>query len=283
MKRFAILVALITQLYAAPQRIVSTAPSITEILYALGLGARVVGVTRFCRYPPEAQKKPKIGDYVNPNIEAIAALKPDLVIIQSNPVRLTERLRALHLQTLEVNQDNIAAIYTSIESIARAAGAEQKGAQLILDLRTKLDAIRARPHTLVRAMFVVGRAPGRLDGLIVAGKGSYLSELIALAGGQNIFDDAVATYPQVALEEVLSRNPEVVIDFGEMGDGTSITPQQKQAVTSLWLHSPSVKSLKAIRNHRVYPVDPGVFVVPGPRVAQAAQSIYEILHAEIAR
>jgi iron complex transport system substrate-binding protein len=82
-----------------PQRIVSTAPSITEMLYALGLGDRVAGVTTYCRYPPEARLKPKIGDYTSPNVEAIAALKPDLVILQTNPVRLAERLAALHLKT----------------------------------------------------------------------------------------------------------------------------------------------------------------------------------------
>src|SRR5271169_6151182 len=87
-----------------PQRIVSTAPSITEMLYALGLGDRVVGVTRFCRYPPEAQKKPKIGDYINPNMEAIAALRPDLVIVQTNPVHLADRLGALKLHVLEIDQ-----------------------------------------------------------------------------------------------------------------------------------------------------------------------------------
>src|SRR6202020_971458 len=97
--RRVVLLLLATTLSAAdPQRIVSTAPSITELLYAVGLGNRVVGVTRYCRYPPEAQLKPKIGDYTSPNLEAIAALKPDLVIVQTNPVRLTERLAALRFK-----------------------------------------------------------------------------------------------------------------------------------------------------------------------------------------
>src|ERR1700689_1387836 len=111
-------------LAAPPQRIVSTAPSITELLYALGLGDRVVGVTRFCRYPPEAQLKPKIGDYTSPNLEAIAALRPDLVILQTNPVRLADRLHALKLTTLEINQDDIAALYNSIRVVGAATGTE---------------------------------------------------------------------------------------------------------------------------------------------------------------
>src|SRR6185295_18194036 len=127
----ALLFAAILGVAAPPHRIVSTTPSITELLYALGLGDRVVGVTRFCRYPPEAQQKPKIGDYINPNLEAIAALRPDLVIIQTNPVRLAERLTTLRLRSLEVNQENIAAIDRSIRVIAKATGAEARGEQQV--------------------------------------------------------------------------------------------------------------------------------------------------------
>jgi iron complex transport system substrate-binding protein len=261
----------------AQQRIVSTAPSITEILYALGLGNRVVGVTRFCRYPPEAQSKPKIGDYINPNLEAIAALRPDLVIIQTNPVRLAERLTTLRLRSLEVSQENIDAIYSSIRVIGKATGAEARGEQQVAALQNGLDAIRARSARLkpTRVMFVVGRAPNRLDGLIVAGKASYLNELISLAGGENIFTDAVAAYPQVSLEEVLARNPEVVIDFGDMANPAAVTDAHKRDVVSVWQRA---ASLRAVRSHRVHAVAADLFVVPGPRAAQAAQAIFDLLH-----
>src|SRR5882724_7574939 len=119
-RAFLILLAAALLVAAPPQRIVSTAPSITELLYALGLGDRVVGVTRFCRYPPEAQSKPKIGDYTAPNLEAIAALRPDLVVIQTNPMKLADRLATLKLHVLEVNQDSIAAIYKSIHDVGAA-------------------------------------------------------------------------------------------------------------------------------------------------------------------
>src|SRR6204780_1322405 len=125
-------------LAAPPQRIVSTAPSITELLYALGLGDRVVGVTRFCRYPPEAQLKPKIGDYTSPNLEAIAALRPDLVVIQTNPVHLADRLVTLKLRVLEIDQENIAAIYKSIHEVGIATGTEPRAAQLTDSIRDGL-------------------------------------------------------------------------------------------------------------------------------------------------
>ena len=209
-----------------PQRIISTAPSITEMLYALGLGERVAGVTRFCDYPPDALKKPKIGDYINPNLEVIAALKPDLVIVQNNPVRLSERLRMLHLKTIEVNQQSIEGIYNSIAEIGKATDTEARARELTAEIKTRLDGIRkaAQRFPRTRGMFVVGRSQSRLDGLIVVGRSSYLNELIALAGGENVFSDAAAAYPGVSLEEVLARSPSVIIDMGGMGDRGEVTP-----------------------------------------------------------
>jgi iron complex transport system substrate-binding protein len=262
-----------------PQRIVSTAPSITELLYALGLGDKVVGVTRFCRYPPEAQKKPKIGDYTSPNLEAIAALKPDLVIVQTNPVRLAERLGTLRLRVLEINQDNIAAIYNSIRVVGEATGVSGRATQLIDSIRGKLDVIekRATPLHRTRMMFVVGRSPNRLEGLIVVGRASYLNELIALAGGENVFRDAVAAYPAVTLEEVFARNPDVILDMGDMSDTVNVTEDHKRSVISLWRR---MQTLAAVKGGRLFAVASDIYVVPGPRVVNAAQAIFEMLHPE---
>lgn len=277
--RRGVLFLLCASLFGQPQRIVSTAPSITELLYALGLGDRVAGVTRFCRYPPEAMKKPKIGDFINPNLEAIAALKPDLVIIQTNPVRLADRLQALHLRVLEVDQHDIAAIYTSIRQVGAATGVAGRATQLIDSIRGGLDAIRAQaaPFSRTRVMFVVGRTPGRLDGLIVAGKASYLNEVIEIAGGENIFRDASAAYPEVSLEEVMARNAGVIVDIGDMGDEVAVSPQHQREVVALWQRVPSVE---AVKHHRVFAIAPDQYLVPGPRVVDAARAMFRMLHLE---
>lgn len=277
--RRALLFLWCASLFAQPQRIVSTAPSITELLYALGLGDRVVGVTRFCNYPPEAMKKPKIGDYVNPNLEAIAALKPDLVVLQTNPVQLAGRLRKLHLNALEVDQQDIAAIYESIRVVGQATGATVRASELIATIRAGLDSVRARAAGFkrTRMMLVVGRTPGRLDGLIVVGKASYLNEVIEIAGGENVFRDARAAYPEVSLEEVMARSAEAVVDMGDMGDNVAITPEESREVIALWQRASSVS---AVRNHRVYPIAPDGFLVPGPRVVNAARALLAMLHPE---
>lgn len=262
-----------------PQRIVSTAPSITELLYALGLGDRVVGVTNYCHYPPEARLKPKIGDYTSPNLEAIAALKPDLVIIQTNPIHLADRLHALKLSTLEINQDDIAALYNSFRQVGAATGTEAQAAKLIATTREKLDEIRksAAPLPRTRAMFVIGRTPNRLDGLVVVGKATYLNEIIQIASGENVFSDALAQYPNVSLEEVLARDPAVIIDMGDMADTVDVTEQHKRQVVDLWQR---MSSLAAVKQHRVFAVASDIFVVPGPRIVNAAQAIFGMLHPD---
>jgi iron complex transport system substrate-binding protein len=263
-----------------PQRIVSTAPSITELLYALGLGDRIVGVDRFSRYPPEVLRKQKIGDYANPNLEVIASLRPDLVMIPTNPVKLAERLGTLRLKVLEIDQEGIAKLYDSFRIVGQATGTVEQAAKLTSSVRGQLETIRTRaaPLKRTRMMFVVGRTPNRLDGLIVVGQASYLNEIIALAGGENVFRDAVASYPAVSLEEVLARNPDVIVDMGDMADTVGVTDQHKREVTSLWER---LTNVAAVKQHRVFAVASDVYVVPGPRVVEAAKAFLAMLHPEV--
>jgi iron complex transport system substrate-binding protein len=262
-----------------PQRIVSTAPSITELLYALGLGEQVVGVDRFSRYPPEAARKARIGDYAAPNLEAIAALQPTLVIIPTNPVQLRQRLEALKLRVLELDQEGLGALYRSFREVGNATGTAARAEKLVAEVRGGLAAIRARAAARkpARAMFVVGRAPGGLEGLMVAGAASYLNEIMEIAGGANVFADARAAYPKVSLEEVLARNPEVIIDMGEMGETVGVSPAQKRRVEALWKR---LETVNAVRKGRVHAVAEDIFVVPGPRVVEAAAALFQLFHPE---
>ena len=128
-----------------------------------------------------------------------------------------------------------------------------------------------------RVMFVVARTPGSLDGLMVAGEASYLNEIIAIAGGVNVFKDARSAYPKVSLEEVLARNPDVIIDMGEMADTVGVSDAQKSKVVGLWSR---MSSIGAVRTRRVHAVASDIFVVPGPRVVDAAQAFFTLLHPE---
>ncbi len=278
--RTILLLTLAAALNAAPARIVSTTPGITEILYALGLGDRVAGVTDYCHYPPDALRKPKIGTYTQPNLEAIAALRPDLVIIQVNPIQLGAKLRALKLNVLEIDHDNVDRLFASIGAVGRAAGAGDAARQLTARLRGDLDAIRIRAAVLPRRklMFLVGRSANSLEGMMAVGGSSYLNELMELAGGENIFRGAVAAYPRISIEEILARNPDVIVDMGEMAETTGVTAAQKQRVVRLWQRYPT---LKAVAGGRVYAVAADIFVVPGPRIVDAAREFARMLHPEV--
>lgn len=264
-----------------PLRIVSTAPSATEILYALGLGDRVVGVTTYCHYPAEAEKKPKIGSYLYPNLEAIVGLRPDLVVSEVAGVRRSERLAALHLNVLDYDDSTLAGIYDAIHRIGAAAGAPDRANALCAEMRASLEAIRAKTARFPRRrmLFLVGRTPGRLEDMIAVGRASYLNELIEIAGGANVFSASPAGYAKIPLEELLARNPEVIVDMGEMSDTTGVTEARKRAVVALWGRYPA---LAAVREHRVYAAASDIFVVPGPRVVDAARALARMLHPEAA-
>ena len=267
-------------LCAEPRRMVSTAPSVTEMLYALGWGDRVVGVTTFCRYPPEAARKPKVGDYLRPNLESILALKPDLVIVETTGIRRTERLPALRLKVLEVNDGTLAGICDSIRKIGAAAGVPERAAALCRQIQAALEDVRRSTAGWPRRrlMFVAGRAPGRLEELIVVGRGSHLNELIDIAGAANAFGDLAAAYAKVSLEQVLARNPEVIVDMGEMADTAGVTEEQKRAVLALWNAQPA---LAAVKRRGVFAVAADAFVVPGPRIVEAARELARLAHPEV--
>lgn len=259
---------------AGAQRIVSTAPSITETLFAMGLGPRVVGVTIYCAFPPEVKKLPKIGTFLKPDPEAILALQPDLVVVQKQPNHLSEELARLHIPFVEVESQNLDAIYEGARRIGKAANANDAAERMIRSIQSQLQATQklsaGKPKPTVA--FIVGHAAGRLEGLIAGSGTSYFSDLLNYGGGVNVFAGVTAPYPKISLEEILSRDPDVIMELS--GDNQ---PKQ-QEVLSLWR---SQRMLKAVRAGRVYALESTPFLVPGPRAVAAARRVLQLLHPEI--
>ena len=264
------------------QRIVSTAPSITEMIYALGLGDRVVGVTTFCHYPPEVLNKPKIGTYMHPNFEVILGKKPDLVVVLKEHRELGRKLRNFGLPVLALQHNTLEGIYDSLLVLGKRTGAEQAAGRKIAVMRKQLGEIGALAAPLPKrsVMFVVGRTPATVRDLVVVGRGSFLNELIAIAGGTNCFEDAPAFYPRIPREEVYARGPEVIIDMGDMGDTQQVSEEHRRSIVEVWK---SQAMLPAVQAGRVYPVAEDFFVVPGPRVVEAARSLLAMIHPEVVR
>lgn len=263
----------------APRRIISTAPSITEILFALGAGDRVAAVTTFCRYPPEARMKPKIGGFATPNLELILALEPDLLVTVDRRAQLAGRLQGFPVPILDLGHADVEGVFISIQRVADRLGIAERGKELVARIRTDLEEARRvfRDRPRKRVLFLIGRSPGSLSDLHAVGKGGYIDELLSLAGGENIFGETATLYPKVSLEEILARDPEVIVDMGHRSD---LEEGEIRAIQSLWRQFPR---LQAVRQNGVFVVQEDLFVVPGPRVAEAVKALAGMIHGEARR
>ena len=268
---------------AGPARIVSTSPSITETLFALGLGDRVVGVSTYCRFPPQVAALPKVGSFLKPDAELIAGLRPDLVVVHEAGNGLDRRLTSLHIPFVIVARGSLASVFSSTRQIASAAGVPARADALIGDVQRRLDAIRsagsARPKR--RVLFIIGRSPGRLADLVAVGPGSYINELIEIAGAANVM--AIAgqpEYPRISMETVLRLDPDVIIDTVDMGDTEAERLQRQPVNERLWS---AYGMLTAVKARRVHAATTDALVVPGPRVVDAAQWVASLLQGESAR
>ncbi|GAG52585.1 unnamed protein product, partial [marine sediment metagenome] len=193
-------------------RIVSLAPGNTEILYAIGAGDRVVGVTDYCNYPPEATRTLKVGGFSNPSLEGIVALRPDLVLAaRFNPLALLEGLRQLGIPVFALAPGTMGEALQAVRQVGKLVGLAPSAARLEASLKARVQAV----NSLVETIPMSARPRvlwGRLDApMYTAGPGSFIGSLIRLAGGANIASDAASDWIQVGLETIVARNPEVII------------------------------------------------------------------------
>jgi len=261
-----------------PQRIVSTAPSITETLFALGVGDRVVGVSRFCNYPPEVQKLPKVGSYIKPDAEAIARLAPDLVILERSSNELMERLNTLHIAYIEVPHNTLEDIFAEIQLIGKAAGVPDRSAVLIARIKGSLGAIQSKAKAMPspRVLVIVDRQQGTLNNLIAVGPNNYVNQILEIAGGTNVLaQPGLPQYPRISLEAVLRENPDVLIDISGTQETDAARRESRNATLGLW---GQYKDLAAVRSGHVYAGTTDSLVVPGPRTPIAAQRLFDFVH-----
>ena len=254
----------------SPQRIICAAPSVTEIVFALGMGDKVVGISEFTTYPPEALKKEMIGGLVNPNMERISALNPDLVIMQGEIRKLTDYCQHKSIPAVKVFMRDLPAIYSEIKVIGKALGCPEKAEELVQSLDQQLNTIRKKAlESKPAQVFVcISRKRDSLTNLLTSGKNTYLTELLEIAGGKNIFGDVALDYPQISKESLLTRAPEVVLDLQPAENGTIDMLKD-------WQQMPL---LPAVSSGRVYVVTDESIMIPGPRMGQAVQRFYDLIH-----
>ncbi len=277
MKRNLIVVFLILGCYSAalaaepavsPKRIVSLAPSTTEILFALGLGDNIVGVTSFCDYPEEAKKKPKIGGMSNPSLEAVVMMKPDLVVMTTdgNPKEFEARLRSLKIRTYVFTARRLAELPQGIRDMGAFVGAQERSDRLAQEIQDGIDRFKKRKSEIrnpksampLKVLFIVWPEP-----LIVAGPGTVMDDAIGLLGYENIAAAAKTSYPKYSIEEVIRQSPDVI--FIGKASGMDIRDVSQKILNRLG-------SVTAVRNGSIYYISDNLYRL-GPRVIKGIEEL----------
>jgi iron complex transport system substrate-binding protein len=258
----------------AVNRIVSLAPNLTEILFALGLGEKVVAVSSDSDYPPEAANKNKVGTFWQPNTEAIIASKANLVITecfeQQKSVAVT--LHRLGYRVLPLKIESIEAMLTAIKDIGDATGTQNRADKLDEDITNRLDNLRSKlaARNKVKVLWVVQTEPLR-----VAGTNTFLNELLELVGGENAIGPTIQQYPPLGTEELLACGAQAII---QSAMGVDNIPEQQQAAEKFWGRWPT---LPAVRNNRIYVIDPDTTLRLGPRLCQGLDLVAHCLHPDM--
>lgn len=257
-----------------PARIVSLAPSLTEILFALGLNEEIVGVTVFSDYPAAAGKKPKVGSFRQPNIEAIIAARADLVVTLGFDLQraLAGRLRRIGCNTLTVDIDKVDELFGAIKIIGAATAREPQAEELVCGLKSKLaelsDLVGAEKK--IKVLWVVQRKPLR-----VAGRNTFVNEMIELAGGENAIGPTVHKYPPIGKEQIYAGGPDVIIEPAMTKKNIAA---QQAAALKYWSR---FKNIPAVKNKRIFVIDGDTVSRLGPRLYEGIETIARRLRPEV--
>jgi iron complex transport system substrate-binding protein len=254
------------------KRIVSLSPNMTEILYGIGAFGQVVGVSEYCTWPPEVKKLPVLGGWLNPNLEKIAGLHPDVVIMSEGQATfVADKFRDLGLRVLTTRDQSVEEVYAAMMSLGRATGHEKEAERLVATTREGLARVAKKTAGLpkVRVLMNVDRTPGTLRDLTMATAGSIYSDLVPIAGGELVGARAKEGYAKLSKEDLLALNPEAILDF--VHGAKSGDPLEA------WRDMPE---LRAVRNHRVYAVNEDYVPHASQRIVLTVELFARLLHPE---
>jgi iron complex transport system substrate-binding protein len=261
-----------------PRRIVSLVPPVTEMLFAIGAGAQVVGVSSYDHFPAEVESLPKVGALIDPDTERIFSLRPDLVVVYGSQSEVEARFKKAGIQTFNYRHgtgDAILGTLDIITALGAATGHEAQAREVVVRMNADLDRVRMRVAGLNRpkTLLVIGRQPGTLQGMYAAGGVGFLNEMLEVAGGQNVFEDVERESVQPSTETLLRRAPEVLLELRASAPAGDYPGSDVEVWKTL-------ASIPAVRDNRVHLVLGDHVVVPGPRLAQGAEAMAKALHPD---
>ncbi len=261
------------QASAPPTRIVSLVPNVTEMLFAIGAGDRVVGVGSFDEYPPEVNRIARVGGLIDPDLERIFALRPGLAIVYASQRELQRQLQRGGIDTYPFRHGGVKDITGVMRDLGTRLGLPAQAERAAQTIENGLAAIRQRTAGRPRpqVLLVIGKEPGTLRGIFASGGTGFLHDILEIAGGQDVFADVNRESVQASTELILSRAPEVVIEL----HGEALTPEAAAREAKVWS---ALSSLPAVRRQRVYVLSGQELVIAGPRIVQAAERIARALH-----
>lgn len=257
-------------------RVVSLVPNVTEMLFAVGAGSQVVGISSYDDFPPEAKSLPRVGALLDPDVERILSLRPDLVVVYGSQSDLEGRFGTAGIRVYPYRHGGIDSVLRAIGDLAALTGHHAQGDRVIRDVRAQLDAVRTRVRgkSRPRTMLVMGRDAGSLRGVYVSGGVGFLHELLDVAGGDDAFGDIKREATQPSNETMIVRAPQVII---ELHPGEQPAPDTLRKERAVWNGLLSVPAVRAGRVHLLYG---GYLLAAGPRLAQAAETLARVLHPD---
>jgi iron complex transport system substrate-binding protein len=259
---------------APPQRIVSLIPAVTEMLFAMDAGPRVIGVSSYDRHPPEVDTRTKVGALLDPDLERILSLRPDLVAIYETQTDLRTQLTRAGVAVFEYRFATIDDIYATLRALGRRLELRDEAEREVARLQRRLDEVRRRVsgRPRPRTLLVFGREPGAIRSVQASGGYGFLDELLQIAGGANVFADQSRPLVQASAETILASAPEVIV---ELRYDRTMTSAEIEAAIGSWQALPGVP---AVRTGRVYVLSGDGLVVPGPRIGDTAARLAAVLH-----
>ena len=261
------------------RRVVSLQPNNTEIMFALGLGDRLVAVTKYCDYPAQAKEKPNVGDILSPSLERILALEPDLVLVgQGTDMRVIQALEGLHVATFAVHPKTVEGVLAAILNIGTLCGARGEAENVVSALRSRLEAVTGKTAALPaserpRVLYGYPEVP-----VHTASGRTFIGDIIRLAGGTNVAEDDPTEWPTLGLEAILKANPQAIIS------GYSSDYLSREEAERRWeaLRGQAVwREIAAVKEGRVYLLNLDVLLRPGPRVFDGLEEVARCLHPEL--
>ncbi len=273
----ALCILIFQRVHASPQRVISTSPAITEILFALSVGNKVVGVTDFCSYPKEACILPSIGGPLNPSTETWISLKPDLIIIQEDSEIIQKHANIFKIPSLTVSVSSLKNILISIQSIADSLGVSEIGRQVTDEIKIKINNYRIQLNQLKprQVLILLSDTNDPSRDLYAVGRGTFLNELLAIAGGENVLPHTMAKYPKISKEFIIAKSPEIII---EIGPKSNLSNEGILVRKEAWGKYPT---LSAVKNDRLYFIGADYILIPGPRLVNILDDLTRNIHPEL--